>query len=99
MILSLFRLVIVGVVAVTIFFELLAKHLVAFFNLSLPSGAAFTLIVSPFFAGGFPAFELPSHICDVVTYYILSRSSIDRKSVKTAFSHLAIRQIHQCFSD
>jgi hypothetical protein len=94
MILSLFRLVIFTVVA-TIFFELVAKHLVAFFNLSLPSRAAFTLIVSPFFTGGFPAFELPSHIFDVVTYYILSRSSIDRKSVKTAYSKL--HSIHTSF--
>jgi hypothetical protein len=82
MILSLFGLVIFAVIA-TIFLELIAKHLVAFFNLSLPSRAAFTLVVSPFFAGGFPAFELPSHIVYRVTFYIISRAAIDRKSVTT----------------
>jgi hypothetical protein len=91
MILSLFRLVIFVVVA-TVFLELVAKHLVAFFNLSLPSRATFPFVVSPFFAGGFPAFELPRHIAVVVTYYIISRSSSDRKRVKTAYSQLASKQ-------
>jgi hypothetical protein len=83
MILSLFWLVIVAVVA-AVFLEFLAEHLVAFFDLSLPRRAAFTFIVSPFFAGGFPAFKLTSHIFCTVTFYILARASGDRKIVITA---------------
>jgi hypothetical protein len=72
MILSLFWMVIFAGVIVAAFFKLVAKHLVAFFDLSLTCRTAFTLIVSPFFAGGFPTFELSCHITAVVTYYILA---------------------------
>jgi hypothetical protein len=73
MILSLFWLVIFAGVVVATFFKLVAEHLVAFFDLPLTCRTAFTFIVSPFFAGGFPPFELPCHIAVVVTFYILAR--------------------------
>jgi hypothetical protein len=61
-ILSLFGLVIFTAVISIVFLELLAKHLIPFLYLSLTCRAALALVVSPFFAGGFPAFELPSHM-------------------------------------
>ncbi len=73
MILSLFWIVIFASVIVAAFFKLVAEHLVAFFDLSLTCRTAFTFIVSPFFSGGFPPFELPCHIAAIVSYYILAR--------------------------
>ncbi len=66
MILSLF-LIVAAVAAIAIVFEFVAEHLIAFFDLTLPSRTAFPFIISPFFAGGFPAFELPCHRFDRVT--------------------------------
>lgn len=77
MILSFFWLVIA--IVVPVIFEFLAEHLVAFFDLTLTSRTTFALIVSPFFAGGFPTFELPCHRVEFVTFSILARQLSDRK--------------------
>ena len=57
MILSLFILTLTATVGVALIFELLAQHLGSFLKLALPCRTAFALIISPFTAGGFPAFE------------------------------------------
>jgi hypothetical protein len=65
---------------VALVFEFLPHHLVAFLDLSLPCRAAFAFVVSPFFAGGFPAFESLCHELYIyVTFYILARELGDRK--------------------
>jgi hypothetical protein len=52
----------VAAVAVIVFvvfallFEFVSEHLSAFLELALTSRAAFAFVVSPFVAGGFPAF-------------------------------------------
>jgi hypothetical protein len=43
-------------------FKFFAQHLKLFFALALACGAAFTLVVSPFRARRFPAFESLSHM-------------------------------------
>ncbi len=73
MILSLFWIVVFVDVVAAAFFEFIAEHLVAFFYLPLTCRTTFTLIVSPFFARGFPPFELPCHIAAIGTFYILAR--------------------------
>ena len=62
MILSLFILALTTVVVVALLFELLAKHLSPFLELALSCRATFALVISPFTAGGFPAFESLCHI-------------------------------------
>ena len=62
MILSLFILALAAVVIVALLFELLAQHLSPFLELALPCRTTFALIISPFTAGGFPAFKSLSHI-------------------------------------
>jgi hypothetical protein len=56
MILSFFILTLAVVVVASVF-KFLPEHLSAFFELALTCRTAFTLIVSPFFAGGFPPLE------------------------------------------
>jgi hypothetical protein len=55
MILSLVILTLVAIVVFALLFELLTKHLSSFLDLALPCRTTFTLIISPFIAGGFPA--------------------------------------------
>ena len=62
MILSLFILALAAVVAVTLLFKFLPQHLSPFLELALPSWATFAFVISPFTAGGFPAFESLCHI-------------------------------------
>jgi hypothetical protein len=62
MILSLFILALTAIVIVALLFELLAQHLSPFLELALPCRTTFALIISPFTAGGFPAFESLCHI-------------------------------------
>ncbi len=54
MILALFMLTLAVVAALV--FEFLSEHLSAFLELALTCRTAFALVVSPFFARGFPAF-------------------------------------------
>jgi hypothetical protein len=56
MILSLFILAL-AVVVVALVFEFLPEHLSTFLKLALTCRTTFALIISPFFAGGFPTFE------------------------------------------
>jgi hypothetical protein len=62
MILSLFILTLTGIVAVASIFEFLAQHLSPFLELALPCRATLAFVISPFTAGGFPAFESLCHI-------------------------------------
>jgi hypothetical protein len=58
----------VAVVAVVVFallFEFVAEHLSAFLELALTCRAAFAFVVSPFIAGGFPAFESLCHFLSI----------------------------------
>jgi hypothetical protein len=65
---------------VALVFEFLPHHLVAFLDLPLSSRAAFAFVISPFFAGGFPAFESLCHELYIYfTPYILARELEDRK--------------------
>jgi hypothetical protein len=48
-------------VVIALVFEFLPKHLSAFLELALTCRTAFTLVISPFFAGGFPAFQSLCH--------------------------------------
>ena len=57
MILSFLVLTLAVAVAVALVFEFLPKHLSPLLELALTCRATFALIVSPFFAGGFPTFE------------------------------------------
>jgi hypothetical protein len=57
MILSFFILTLAFAVAVALVFEFLPKHLRPFFELALTCRTTFALIISPFFAGGFPTLE------------------------------------------
>lgn len=57
MVLSFFILALTAVVTVALLFEFLAQHLGSFLELALSCRAAFAFIISPFTAGGFPAFE------------------------------------------
>jgi hypothetical protein len=61
-ILSLFILTLTGIVAVALIFEFLAQHLSPFLELPLPCRTTFAFVISPFTAGGFPAFESLCHI-------------------------------------
>jgi hypothetical protein len=57
-----------GAVAVVVFallFEFVSEHLSAFLELALTSRAAFAFVVSPFIAGGFPAFESLCHFLSI----------------------------------
>jgi hypothetical protein len=56
MILSFFILA-CAVVVFALVFEFLAEHLSPFLELALACRTAFALVISPFFAGGFPSFE------------------------------------------
>ena len=56
MILSLFIVALAAVVVVALLFELLAQHLSPFLELALPCRTTFAFVISPFTAGGFPAF-------------------------------------------
>lgn len=62
MILSLFILALVAIDIVALIFELLAQHLRPFLELALPCRTTFAFVISPFAAGGFPAFESLCHI-------------------------------------
>jgi hypothetical protein len=62
MILSLFILTLNAIVVVSLVFEFLAQHLSPFLELALPSRTTFAFVISPFTAGGFPAFESLCHI-------------------------------------
>jgi hypothetical protein len=58
----------VAVIAVVVFallFEFVAEHLSSFLKLALTRRAAFALVVSPFIAGGFPAFESLCHFMSI----------------------------------
>jgi hypothetical protein len=73
-------LLILTLAVVALVFEFLPHHLIAFLDLPLPSRAAFAFVISPFFAGGFPAFESLWHDFYIyVTLYILARELGDRK--------------------
>ena len=54
MILSLAILALAAIVVFALLFELLAKHLSPFLELTLACRTTFTLVISPFLAGGFP---------------------------------------------
>ena len=54
MILSLVILALAAIVFVVLLFEFLAEHLSSFLELALPCRTTFTLVISPFIAGGFP---------------------------------------------
>jgi hypothetical protein len=62
MILSFFILTLAGIVAVALIFEFLAQHLSPFLELALSCRTTFAFVISPFTAGGFPAFESLCHI-------------------------------------
>ncbi len=62
MVLSLFILTLAVIVIVALVFEFLAQHLSPFLELALPCRTTFTFVISPFIAGGFPAFESLCHI-------------------------------------
>jgi hypothetical protein len=62
MILSLFILTLAVIVTVALIFEFLAQHLSPFLELALPCRTTFAFVISPFTAGGFPAFESLCHI-------------------------------------
>ncbi len=65
---------------VALVFEFLPHHLVAFLDLPLPSRAAFAFVVSPFFAGGFPAFESLCHDSYIyLAFPIIARELGDRQ--------------------
>ena len=57
MILSFLILTLAVAVAVALVFEFLPKHLSPFLELALTCRATFTLVISPFFPGGFPPLE------------------------------------------
>ncbi len=60
MILSFFILAAVAIDAPI--FEFLAQHLSPFLELALSCRTTFAFVISPFIAGGFPAFESLCHI-------------------------------------
>jgi hypothetical protein len=62
MILSFFIVASTALAVIALLLELLAQHLSSFLELALPSRATFAFIISPFTAGGFPAFESLCHI-------------------------------------
>jgi hypothetical protein len=62
MILSFPILTLTAIIVVALVFEFLAQHLSPFLELPLPCRTAFTFVISPFTAGGFPAFESLCHI-------------------------------------
>ena len=57
MILSFLILTLAIAVAVALVFEFLPEHLSSLLELALTCRATFALIISPFFAGGFPTLE------------------------------------------
>ena len=62
MVLSLFILTLAVIVVVTLIFEFLAQHLSPLLELALPCRTTLAFVISPFIAGGFPAFESLCHI-------------------------------------
>ena len=60
MILS-FSILALAAAVIALLFELLAQHLSPFLELALPCRTTFALVISPFTAGGFPAFESLCH--------------------------------------
>jgi hypothetical protein len=67
MILSLSILALATTVALALVFEFLPKHLSPLLELALPCRTTFAFVISPFTAGGFPAFESLCHIVTKVT--------------------------------
>jgi hypothetical protein len=67
-----FALTVTAIVVVALIFEFLAQHLSPFLELALPCRTTFAFIISPFTAGGFPAFESLCHMgnkfCLVLLY-------------------------------
>ena len=61
MILS-FSILALAAAVIALLFELLAQHLSPFLELALPCRTTFAFIISPFTAGGFPAFESLCHV-------------------------------------
>jgi hypothetical protein len=57
MILSFLISILAIAVAVALVFEFLPEHLSPFLELALTCRATFALIISPFFAGGFPTLK------------------------------------------
>ena len=61
MILS-FSILALAAAVIALLFELLAQHLSPFLELALSCRTTFAFVISPFTAGGFPAFESLCHI-------------------------------------
>jgi hypothetical protein len=58
----------VAVIAVVVFallFEFVSEHLSSFLELALTCRTAFSFVISPFVAGGFPAFESLCHFMSI----------------------------------
>ncbi len=72
MIPSLFRLTLTAITIVALVFEFLAEHLSPFLELALPCRTTLAFIISPFIAGGFPAFESLCHIFSRLDLVLLS---------------------------
>jgi hypothetical protein len=69
MILSLFILALTAITVVALVFEFLAEHLSPLLELALSCRTTFAFVISPFIAGGFPAFE---SLCHIVTKVVSS---------------------------
>jgi hypothetical protein len=80
MILSLSILALATTVALALVFEFLPKHLSPLLELALPCRTTFAFVISPFTAGGFPAFESLCHIVtNAVSSSIILAFLVDRQ--------------------